>query len=262
MNIIATDDEKLALEGLVNAIKEAEPAAQINGFHRAKEALSYAESHACDIAFLDIEMRDMNGLELAKRLKGFYPRINIVFVTGYTNYAGDALSLYVSGYVTKPATKEKIQREIQNLRHPIEIAPSNYIKVQTFGNFEVFVDNVPVNFKYTKTKELLAFLVDRKGALCTTGEIMSVLWEDAAAKKRSYYSNLIVDLVSTMAALGYEDVIVKRRGKLGIVPQKIVCDCYDWNKGIAYAVNAYQGEYMSQYSWAETTLGEIEQSLR
>lgn len=64
------------------------------------------------MAFLDIDMRGTNGMELAKRLKENQPKINIIFVTGYSEYMGDAFSIHASGYVLKPPTKEKIELEI------------------------------------------------------------------------------------------------------------------------------------------------------
>ena len=69
MRIIAVDDEKLALEGLVMAIEEAVPSSEVNGFSKTKLALEFFKENICDIAFLDVEMRGMTGLELAKELK-------------------------------------------------------------------------------------------------------------------------------------------------------------------------------------------------
>ena len=262
MKILVADDEKLALEGLISVINEVEIDAEVHAFTKPKEVLKFAKENIFDIAFLDIEMRGMTGLELAKQLKEINPKVNIIFVTGYSSYMGDAFSLYVSGYITKPATREKVLKELDNLRYPIEVEEVKGIRAQCFGNFEVFTNGIPVKFQYQKTKEMLAYLIDRKGAACTTGEIIAALWEDEEqSKKRSYMSNLISDLINTFSKEGIEDVIIKRRGNISIIPEKISCDFYDWSKGIAYAVNSYQGEYMTQYSWAEITLGEIECSL-
>lgn len=56
------------------------------------------------MAFLDIQMRNINGVELAKEIKLLNPQINIVFTTGYTDFMKDALEMLVSGYVMKPIT--------------------------------------------------------------------------------------------------------------------------------------------------------------
>ncbi len=262
MNIIAADDEALSLQVLMRAIGEALPDITPMGFLKAKECLEYAEKNPCDVAFLDIEMRDMNGIALAKKLKKLNPKINIVFVTSYTEYQGEALSIYVSGYVQKPATKTKIERELDNLRYPIKPLSDKYLKVQCFGHFEVFVEDEPLKFKYKKTKELLAILIDRNGATLTSGELMAILWEDESINKSSYYHNLLRDLSETLEKASHLDVLIKQRGVLAIAPSKIICDYYDWFKGIPYALNAYTGEFMSQYSWADKTLGSIERSIK
>jgi len=91
MNILAVDDERIQLEELEGTIKEAIPDAQVTSFRKPKEALEYAKqlkagNNCIDLAFLDIEMGNINGLELAKELKDISDKTNIVFVTGYSQY--------------------------------------------------------------------------------------------------------------------------------------------------------------------------------
>lgn len=107
---------------------------------------------------------------------------------------------------------------------------------------------------------MFAYLVDRNGALCKNAEIMEILWpeEEGSYKHRSYLNNLRSDLLATLKACECEKVIVKRRGGIGIAPEQVECDYFDWNLGKAYAINAYRGEYMSQYSWSEFTHGLLE----
>lgn len=69
MNIIAVDDEKIALEGLISVISKVVPECQICGFKSGDGALKYIDKNSCDIVFLDIEMRGMNGISLAKKIK-------------------------------------------------------------------------------------------------------------------------------------------------------------------------------------------------
>lgn len=257
MTIIAVDDETLALDGLMAAISEAAPDAKVHGFRRGGEALDFGQCVQCDVAFLDIELKDMDGISLAKQLKAVNPQLNIVFVTGYPQFTGEAMSLRASGYILKPATAEKIVDELENLRHPVVRNREHHIFVQCFGNFEVFADGEPVKFAYSKTKELLAFLVDRRGVFCSNAEIIAVLWEDAEGGERrnSYLRDLRADLMSTFAALGAEEAIYRQRGVMAIAMDKIECDYYNWVQGDIDAINAYRGEYMSQYSWGEFTLG-------
>ena len=107
MVIFAVDDERLALESLIGAVRKCVPEAEIFGFRKASEALEAAQEKKADIAFLDIEMRETNGISLADKLIERNPKVNIIFTTGYSEYAGKAFELHASGYILKPVTVEK-----------------------------------------------------------------------------------------------------------------------------------------------------------
>lgn len=250
MIAIAVDDERLALENLSNSIKQAAPDAQIHGFRYPEDALDFAKENYADVAFLDVEMVGMNGVELAERLKLHHPDINIIFSTGYGHYRDVAFDLHASGYLTKPITPEKIKKELENLRRPIRDAKR--VKIRAFGNFEVYLDGNPINFKYSKTKEMLAYLVDRKGALCTNGEIIAVLFEDDDGHE-AYFRSLRKDLTDVLETAGCSEILSQQRGRIGIIPELVECDYFNWCRGIRAAGNAFHGEYMTQYSWGEYT---------
>lgn len=253
MNILAVDDEKISLEGLVRSIEKAEPFAEIHSFQKPLEALEFCKNvcYKFDVAFLDIQMRSMNGVELARQIKLLIPDINLIFATGYAEYREDAFDMHASGYLVKPITPEKVREELDNLRCPIKVFEKKRVRFQTFGNFEVFIDEQPVRFRYERTKELLAYLVDRCGALCTSKEIMTVLWEND--EHASYVRTLKKDLMDTMQLAGCTNIFFQQWGKLGILPENVECDYYDWQKGKSYALNLYRGEYMNQYGWGEFT---------
>ncbi|MBO4389779.1 MAG: response regulator [Lachnospiraceae bacterium] len=255
MNIIALDDEKIALEALVSAIRKNLPEEEVNSFRRPSEALEYANTHVCDIAFLDIEMRGIDGITLAKELQKINPKVNIIFVTSYGHYASEAFSLYASGYVMKPVTAEKVRMELAQLRHEVSERIEKKLRAVTFGNFEVYYDGVPLNFKYSRTKELFAYLIDRRGALCSNNEVIAVLWDDESDPQShvEYLKKLRSDLITTLTELGCDDVIERRRGQIGVLPKKIDCDLYRFLEGDQNIKNTYRGEYMMQYSWGEYT---------
>ncbi len=265
MRIIAVDDEKLALLSITRAIEEAVPDAELQTFRDPQEALGYAKLSQVDVAFLDVEMRGMTGIALAKELKEIYPKINIIFVTGFSEYALDAVKMHASGYLEKPVTREEIINELNNLRNPINVneEPQSHIRVQTFGNFDIFVDNMPVSFGRSKGKEILAYLIDKRGSNVSRPELASILWEDQEYD-RSLQKQLqiyISDMVKSLRNAGIEEVIIRSSGLMCVDPSKFQCDYYSFIKGESWAVNAYQGEYMSNYSWAEFTTGYLEQLL-
>ena len=127
------------------------------------------------------------------------PRCNLIVVTEHPEYALEALQIFVSGFLLKPANEADVRNVLENLRYPADDVPAG-VKVQCFGNFEVFVGGRPLSFKRSKSKELLAYLVDRNGATCTNGEMLAVLWEDKpdTASLHSHLRNLIFDLSHTL----------------------------------------------------------------
>lgn len=261
MNVIAVDDERLALDTLVDSVQKTLPDARVFGFSNPEKAFEFVAEHGAEIAFLDIKMRGMTGLELAKRLKGIVGNINIIFVTGYSEYSLDAFRLYASDYLLKPATPEAVKQAVEHLRNPIIPKQTKKIRFQCFGNFEVYSDDKPMIFGRSKTKELLAFLVDRMGVLVTMGELMTVMWSDGTDNnsRQSNLRNLIADLKHSFSKVGAEDVIFKSRNCIAINREAVDCDYYDFLRHIPYAVNSYHGEYMSQYSWAEITTASLPQ---
>lgn len=255
MNIIAVDDEKLSLEALVSCIKENLPNETVNAFRKTSDAEVYVCRNGCDIAFLDIEMRDVNGIELAKKIQEINSKVNIVFVTGYGDYTGEAFSIFASAYIMKPVTAEKVKKALETLRYG-NVLEEGRLKAVTFGNFEVYSHGEPIKFRYKKTKELLAYLIDRRGAMCTNNEIIAVIWEDDdfGTDRQDYLKKLKQDLVNTLLELGSEDAVIRQRGQIAVNPKCIECDLFKYLEGDSTMVNSYQGEYMSQYSWAEYSI--------
>jgi len=261
MNVIAVDDEQFALKSIERTLKKALPNANLSCFNNPMDSIEYAKSNRVDVAFLDIEMGGMNGLQLAKALKDVYGDTNIIFVTGFTKYAIDAFTLHASGYILKPVEIESIVEAMEWLNRPIVIATDKKLRVQTFGNFEAFVNDVPLTFARTKTKELLAYLILRNGALCSNNEIISVLWEDKPDSEnlKSHFRHLVSDLTMTLTAAEVDDVLFKQRGALSILTDKFECDMFDFCVG--KNVNKYRGEFMAQYSWAEFENGFLQRNF-
>lgn len=247
MTVLLVDDEELQLLRLQNEVKKVLGSQwEYLAFTNPAEALAAAAEKTVEVAFLDIEMPVVSGIELAKKLKERSPQVNVVFVTAYESYALDAYRLHASGYITKPVTEGKIREELGNLRNPVPLPGAKPLQVKCFGNFEVFAHGEPVKFQYSKSKELLAYLVDREGAAVTMGELNAVLWEEDHS---SYLRNLIADIQTTLKAVGAGDVFVKRRSQCYVATELLDCDAYEYRRGSSDAVLAYRGEYMAQYSW-------------
>lgn len=149
MNILIVDDEVSALRDLARVIGKVAPDEAIQTAGDSKSALAFCRDNAPDVVFLDIRMPDMDGLTLAAEMKKLCPLVNIIMVTAYSDYALDALKLYVSDYILKPAMPEDVKNALLNLRHPVRKSGEGLF-VQCFGNFEVFYDGEPVRFTRSK----------------------------------------------------------------------------------------------------------------
>jgi len=256
MKILVVDDKAMPRKVLERAVSEAAPQAAITACSNAAEVLALPDVASFEVAFVDIDMPGMNGVDLARELKRLNPRVNIVFATGYDEYMADAFAMHSSGYLMKPITAEAVATELENLRFPLPPDDGDKLEVRCFGDFEVFANGKAVQFERTKTKELLAFLVDRQGAIVSLREVEAALWEhmpNSGKASSSYLRTLVADLRRSLETVGHGDVLVKRRGALGVDMNCLTCDYYRFLKGDPLAIAAWRGEYMSQYSWAEPT---------
>ncbi len=260
MRILAADTDTGHLERLSGILSRLEPDAEMIRCDSSMTALALAREQEIDVAFLEADMPELSGLDLGQYLKELHPLVNLIFLSEGRESGYDALYLHASGYVLKPVSEESVQRELEDLRHPEAQKRHRRVFAQTFGNFELFADGKPVAFKYSRTKEMVALLVNNRGSLVTNGEIIASLWEEDGdpEKKASYLSNLRQDLQNTMTRLKLNGVIVKRRGSLGIAVDHIECDLYDWLEKKQDSKYRYLGEYMNQYSWAEYLHAELD----
>lgn len=265
MNILAIDDERILLNELTCELEQVFPDAHIQSETDPFAALGWAQrlsdgGEALEYAFMDIRMKGMNGLDLARRIKTLHPRAVLIFCTAYTEYAFDAVGLFAKGYLLKPIRAANIVQTLDEMVHDWRSTKNPLprdVRVQTFGHFEVFVGGRPLIFEREKARELLAYLVDRHGASVTTEQIAAVLWEDRPYDRtvKNYVSTILGSLRTTLKAASAEDILIKTRNHLALDADKIKCDAYDFEKGDAAAVNSFKGEYMVNYSWAEVTTG-------
>ena len=260
MTIFTVDDRPDDLREITQIVRGVQPEAEVLSFDSSLSALAEARTREVDIVFLAVEMPELGGLDLGQYIKELYPLVNLIYLTESRDYGYDAIIQHASGYILKPASAESVARELEDLRHPALVKKHKRVFAQTFGNFEFFVDGEPVVFKYSRTKEMVALLVDNRGAQTTNGEIIAVLWEDEGdERKTSYLSNLRQDLQNTMTRLKLTDIILKQRGSLAIATGRIECDLYDWLEKKEDSKYRYMGEYMNQYSWAEYTHAELDE---
>ncbi len=250
MIAIAVDDEAFVLKALKKAVAASPDITSVTDFDNCTAALEWVQNNAVDIAFLDINMRGMGGLELAERILEYKPECKVIFCTGYSEYAVEAFRIHVSGYLMKPVSAEAVQKEIDHIKGLRD--KKKLLTVRCFGNFEVYSNGVPVPFRRSKTKELFAFLVDRLGSGITAKQICARLWEDDSDDSRNmdYLRQLFADLRHTLSDVGAEAVLMRNGYQYSLDMQRLDCDYVQFRNN---GTPSFNGEYMSQYSWAEET---------
>lgn len=117
-SVIMVEDRKIILAGGLSVLKEVMPYATVVGFEWPSEAIQYANENRVALAFLDIELGDMSGIDLCRALLDINPRTNVVFLTAYADYALDAWGTGASGFMLKPITPEGVRAQLASLRYP------------------------------------------------------------------------------------------------------------------------------------------------
>jgi two-component SAPR family response regulator len=118
-NVIMLDDNKIILSGGLPVLKEVMPNAYINGFTKPKDAIDYIKANRVALAFLDIEMGTVSGLDVCREMLKVNPRLNVVYLTAYRDYSFDAWSTGACGFMMKPLTVEGVREQLSRLRYPV-----------------------------------------------------------------------------------------------------------------------------------------------
>ena len=263
MRIICVDDEELILNLVVYMCSQMPQIDEVKGFLNPLEALDYLENNKADIAILDIDMPGINGISLAVKIKEKYSDISIIFLTGYSNYALDAFRIHASGYVMKPIERERLENEIQYALRPEPKTKYPHVFAKTFGVFDFLIDGKSVHFERSKSKELLAFLIDKQGSGAKRAEAFSALYENKIydRKMQNQFNVIVHNLKTTLEENSAGDIFEMKSGELRVNAGLFDCDLYRLLEGDTGTVNTYRGEYMSTYHWASITEAFIDMSL-
>lgn len=207
LRAITVDDElpnhillKKCLEGdgLVDVIAQ---------FSDPLQLLNQIESLQPDVAFVDIEMPVMNGLELAEKIVCLCPYTHVVFVTAYSQYAVEAFRVNALDYLLKPIEGQEIKRVILKLsdgrQRQRDVAAarglegSKSCRIHTLGGFDVYgiQSRKPIQWLTCKVEELFAYLLLHVGKNVGKEELCDVLWPD------SDHENGMMNLYSTVYRL-------------------------------------------------------------
>ncbi|MCI5822699.1 MAG: response regulator [Lachnospiraceae bacterium] len=249
MNVIYVDDEFMQLQNFKLTAESLEYVDSLNIFDSGKKALEWVDSNPVDVAFLDIEMPEMNGIELARRLKKADRNIRLIFVTAYEQYALQAFGVDAIGYLLKPYDREDIKKQLEKAYYVRDI-PRKKIQIKTMPDLALYVDGSQVVIGHTKQAELLALFVDRGEAGLTKNDAMETLWAEFFSE--SVYWTTMSRLKSMLDKAGISDLIITKGQSKYINVDSVDCDLYRMLKGDESVIRNYQGEYLKEYPWAQS----------
>ena len=128
--IIMVDDESTILAGNMKILCGMFPDAEVTGFLKPSEALDFVRFNHVDIAFLDIAMGKVSGIELCEKMTEIKPGLNVIFLTAYPEYSLQSWETNACGFIVKPLVPEDIKKQLARLHHPV----SGLILTEQDGN--------------------------------------------------------------------------------------------------------------------------------
>ena len=181
--VLLVDDEMPAVNMMSILLGQYPEFEIVGSFTNYKDAIDKIEALNPDIAFLDIEMNNMDGISLAKRLRIIKPELFIVFSTAFENYAVDAFEVNAMDYIVKPVRKDRLITTLDRFKEVFKHKGENNSYIKLMGKFVVSVNDEILHFRTSKVKELLAYLVHNIDYPVSTQSIIENLWPDSEAEK-------------------------------------------------------------------------------
>ncbi len=210
MTALCVDDEPIMLALLKKAVEASPDIDEVYAFEEESDALEWAETHRFDVAFLDIELHGISGTEIARRLRTKSPYLPIIFCTGYSEYALDAMRLHADGYLLKPIHAEDVQNELDHLIGKSRTKPLLYVSAngRSFRN----QNGETIAFRRSLTNDLMRILIKANGKPLSKGALCDKLFEHPVGfleKNLNYFFQLIGDLTATLAKYDADEVLIK-----------------------------------------------------
>jgi two-component system LytT family response regulator len=208
LRAIIVDDEELSVKRLKKMISESGEIEICHTFLNPWEAYEFVKANPIHIAFLDISMPEIDGMRLSSLLLDLDTSIDVVFVTGYNDYAVQAFDMSVLDYIMKPVSAQRMSKTLDKIRKRHQctaVEPSMEVLRRD-------QDKVPLKLRSPRTPEeelsLKVILTEQET------KIVLLITDGLSNKEIAYHLNITVETVKSHIKNLYRKLNVNNRVQL------------------------------------------------
>src|SRR5699024_8938427 len=282
MKVVCIDDEPLILEHLSSKLQQVENVKVVSTHVCPMGGLNHILKNDVDTVFLDINLPEVNGVDLAHQIVQKKPDIMVIFLTAHEEYAVKAYDLEAVDYIVKPIQLERLQMAVNRARKKLQalkLWSTNkrkklYIKVANHLAFSTDGQHFfPLQWRTAKAEELFLFLLHNRGDLVDKYTIKATIWENFDVSDSLLHTT--VSYIRKTLKDFKEYISIQLRGQAYFIEMKSTqVDLFDWEYVLdsldpfsAHTLEKYEkvmrqnGDvYLKQYSfiWLEAEKERLE----
>ncbi|MDD9148380.1 MULTISPECIES: response regulator [unclassified Sporolactobacillus] len=247
MNAMVVDDERLACTQLKRMLERTGAFQTIKVYDDPETARADAEKEPVDVAFLDIEMPEISGIDLAEAIQAGNEAVQVVFITAYDEFAIKAFEINAVDYLLKPVTVSRLNKTVDRLlgqakagiHSEKEAADKRQLGIECFGSLKFYRRTegvktyIPVKWRTSKARELYAFFLSEHDRFISKERLTGLLWPDAdPAKAQTQLYTTIYQIRKLMNQLPFHHRIVKNDIGYSLVLSGTPIDAEEWEKAL------------------------------
>lgn len=278
IRLVLIDDERPAIKGMIALLSAHKCVHIVSTYTNPIKALDDLKDTNPDVVFLDISMPQIQGIDLANKIKKHNSDIHIVFVTAYNEYAVEAFEVHALDYLLKPVSSNRLKKTIKRIQYNvkskmIQKAQLNIICLDRFNVF--FQGRQPIKWRTEKIKELFLFMLYNQGKEITKHQIIEAIWPDYDIKRAVHYMyNGIYYIKKVLSEYGITEDMISISGRYCLNIGEVYFDLDVFNKlyseidklnidSLEYMVDIFQANHVKEedYEWGRLISDDLETKL-
>lgn len=273
MRAVLVDDEKLLLTHLGKLVGKMKDVELIGMYSNPREAREAILRDKPDVVFLDIEMPEMSGIQLAEHIQTELPSVHIVFVTAYSEYAVKAFEINAVDYLLKPLNRDRLALTIERVKRERSAAtpPAPQVMIHCFQALQ-FSDGGSriwdVRWRTNKARELFLFLLQYRHIPVRKDIILDEFWPETGWEKSyTLMYTTIYQIRKALEAIPVPVKIISREDSYMLELNGVKLDVDEWEnelrnhaaitresaRELRKLLDLYRGDYLADlpFAWAE-----------